>query len=40
MIKQVKRNILGSSDLSPSARSEKSKVAEHDFARLSEVWFA
>jgi len=40
MIKQVKRNILRSSDWSPSARIEESKVAEHDSARLSEVCFA
>jgi len=37
MIKQVKRNNIESSDLSPSARSEKSKVAEQGVARLSEV---
>ena len=36
MIKQVKGNILGSSDWSPSARSEKSKVAEQGAARLSD----
>jgi len=36
VIKQVKRNILGSSDWSPSARSEKSKVAEQGATRLSE----
>jgi len=40
MIKQVKRNILRSSDWFPSARSEKSKVVEHESARLSEDWFA
>jgi len=40
MIKQVKRNILRSWDWSPSARSEKSKVTEHDSARLNEDWFA
>jgi len=35
MIKRVKRNNLESSDWSPSARNEKSKVAEHGAARLS-----
>jgi len=36
VIKQVKRNILGSSDWSSSALSEKLKVAEQGAARLSE----
>jgi len=40
MIKQVKRSNLESSDWYPSARSEKSKVAEQGATRLSEVWFA
>jgi len=40
MIKQGKRNILESSNWSPSVRNEKSKVAEQGAARLSEVWFA
>jgi len=35
MIKLVKRNKLRSSDWSPSARSEKSKVAKQGAARLS-----
>jgi len=40
VIKQVKTNNLESSDRSPRARSEKSKVVERGVARLSEVWFA
>jgi len=40
LINYAKRNLFESSGWSPSARSEKSKVAEQDSARLSEVWFA
>jgi len=40
VINQVKRNLLGSSDWSPSLRNEKRIIAEQSAARLSEVWFA
>jgi len=40
MIKQVKRNILESSDWLPSTQNKKSSVAEQGVVRLSEVWFA